>query len=204
MILVALLLGIIVSMIGAISPGASNLAVIKAAVNENIHQAMKISYGAGVGEVVLAFLALSFGMVVQDFFVMNLWIQWLLIAALIGIGIFMLRSRPKEEKDPSTFSSKYLTGFLLSIINPPVLIYWIVVFSILPKYFALSEMSDTLILLLFFTGVFLGKVITLYGYGKLGYLIQHRKGNFKCLVNQIIGGVLMVIGLVQGVKLWFF
>ncbi len=205
MIFLFFLIGTFASVVGALAPGASNLAVIKTTVNEDIKQALKIGYGAGIGEVLLAFLALSFGMVVQDFFIMNLWVQFLLVFVLIVVGLFLIRSKPKEAKEHnSSFSSKYVTGFLLSVINPPVLIYWVVVFSMLHKSYSISDMSATPVLVLFFSGVFLGKVLTLYGYGRLGYLIQNRKSNFKCFVNRLVGVMLIIIGLIQGAKLLLF
>lgn len=204
MILLFFLIGIFATIVGAIAPGASNLAVIKTTVNENIRQGLKIGYGAGIGEVILAFLALNCGMMVQDFFVMHVWVQYALVVALFVVGIILLRSKPKDQKEPSAFSSKYMTGFVLSIVNPPVLIYWVVVFSMLNASYSFNYGTATPVLLIFFGGVFLGKVITLYGYGKLGYLIQNKKGDFKCLINRIMGIILMSIAAIQAIKLIFF
>ena len=195
------LIGITATIVGALPPGASNLAVIKTTVNENIKQGLKISYGAGIGEVILAFLALSFGFVIKEYFVMHTWIQITLIVVLFIVGIYLVRTKPKEVKDPSSYSSKYATGFILSFINPPVLIYWVVVFSMLHKNYNFDSMAALPVLILFFSGVFLGKVLTLYGYGKLGYLIQNKKSNFKCFINRLIGVILIVISVVQVVRL---
>ena len=205
MIVIFFILGTFASIVGAVAPGASNLAVIKTTVNENISQALKIGYGAGIGEVLLAFLALCFGVAVQDFFVTNRWVQFVLVFVLIIVGILLMRSKPKAVKEHSSaYSSKYVTGFLLGVVNPPVLIYWVVVFSFLHKSYSISNMSAAPILILFFIGVFLGKVVTLYGYGKLGYLIQNKKSNFKCFVNRLVGVILIVIGVLQAIKLFFF
>ncbi len=201
MIVAFLFIGFFAAIIGAIPPGASNLAVIKTSAREDVRQALKIGYGAGLGEVLLAFTAMSFGMVVQDFFTMHIWIQFFVVFALIVAGIVLVWSKPKEQKKIRSFSSKYATGFFLSLINPPVLIYWVVACSMLHKSFALSDMSTTPILLLFFGGVFLGKVITLYGYSRLGHLLQNRKENFKESVNKVVGIALLSIALLQGAKL---
>jgi len=197
------LIGITATIIGALPPGASNLAVIKTTINENIKQGLKISYGAGIGEVILAFLALSFGFMIKEYFIMHNWIQITLIIVLLIAGIYLVQTKPKKVKDPSSFSSKYITGFLLSIINPPVLIYWIVIFSMLHKNYHFDSMVSAPVLILFFSGVFLGKVLTLYGYGRLGYLIQNKKSNFKCFINRLIGAILIIISIVQAIKLAF-
>ncbi|MFT5890444.1 MAG: L-lysine exporter family protein LysE/ArgO [Dokdonia sp.] len=195
------LIGITATILGALPPGASNLAVIKTTINEDIKQGLKISYGAGIGEVTLAILALSFGFVIKEYFVMHTWIQIVLILVLGIAGIYLVRTKPKKVKDPSSFSSKYATGFLLSIVNPPVLIYWVVIFSMLHKNYNFNSMAAIPVLILFFSGVFLGKVITLYGYGRLGHLIQNKKSNFKCFINRLIGVILILISMLQVVKL---
>ena len=201
MIFLLFLIAITATIIGALPPGASNLAVIKTTINENIKQGLKISYGAGIGEVILAFLALSCGFAIKEYFVMHAWIQIVLIIILFVAGIYLVRTKPKKVKDPSSFSSKYATGFLLSIVNPPVLVYWVVIFSILHENYNFDSMAAIPMLILFFIGVFLGKVITLYAYGKLGYLIQNKKSNFKCFINRLIGVILIIISIIQVIRL---
>ncbi|WP_299682306.1 LysE family transporter [uncultured Dokdonia sp.] len=205
MILTIFLIGFFATIVGAVPPGASNLAVIKTTVKENIYQSLKISYGSGVGEVLLAFTAFSSGMVVQEFFAMHVWLQFL-IAGVLGIaGIYFIKTKQIEKRDSRKYSSKYLTGFALSVINPPVLIYWVLVFSLLRTSFHVGLEGSSFNLLLFFTGVFLGKVTTLYGYGKLGTRIQKRKSNTNSSsLNRMIGIVLISLSLIQTAKLLLF
>jgi len=205
MILTIFLIGFFATIIGAVPPGASNLAVIKTTVKENIYQSLKISYGSGVGEVLLAFTAFSSGMVVQEFFAMHLWLQFM-IAGVLGIaGIYFIKTKQIEKRDKRKYSSKYLTGFALSVINPPVLIYWVLVFSLLRSSFNVGLENSSFSLILFFMGVFLGKVITLYGYGKLGTRIQKKKPNTNSSsLNRMIGIILISLSLIQTAKLLLF
>lgn len=204
MIFTYFIIGLIATIIGAIPPGASNLAVVKTTLEENVPQSLKIAYGAGIGEVLLAFMALSFGMAVQDFFNMHLWIQLSVIVILSIVGLYFLRSQQLGPATSKKKRSKYLTGFLLSIVNPPVLIYWVVIFSVISNYATLSVHASITVLLLFFTGVFLGKVLTLFGYGKLGLHIQTKRGDKSTNINKIIGGTLLGIASLQIVKLVLF
>ncbi len=205
MILTIFLIGFIVTIIGAVPPGASNLAVIKTTVRENIYQSLKISYGSGIGEVLLAFIAFSSGMVVQEFFAMHIWLQFL-IAGILGIvGVYFIKTKQVEKRDSRKYNSKYLTGFALSVINPPVLIYWVIVFSVLRTSFSLGLESSSSALILFFTGVFFGKVATLYGYGKLGTRIQKKRPDTNSSsLNRMIGVVLISLSLIQTAKLLLF
>ena len=196
-------IGCIATIIGAAPPGASNLAVIKTTLQENIQESLKISYGAGIGEVLLALIAFSFGMMVQDFITMNLWIQVAGFVILGVVGIYLIRKK-KTEKNPSKIGSKYVTGFLLSLINPPVLVYWILVFSFVQVTLNFHLDMNNVLLILFIAGVFTGKVLTLYAYSKLGTHLATKKDNFKSNINVFIGSVLLGLSIIQGLRLLFF
>ncbi len=68
-----------------------------------------------------------------------------------------------------------MLGFILGLVNPTVLIYWILVISYLNKKMIYLNMTTRyFLLMLFLIGVFLGKVITLYGYGKFSNVLKVR------------------------------
>lgn len=195
-------IGLIATIIGAAPPGAVNLAVVKTTVQEDIRQSLKVGYGAGIGEVILALIALSFGMMVQDYITMHIWIQITVFIAIGLVGVYFLKRKKEKEKSSRTLGSKYITGFILSIINPPVLVYWVLVFSFLRG--TLNFHPDTALLILFIAGIFLGKVLTLYGYSKLGTHLANKSSNKKADINCIMGYVLIGISVLQGLKLLLF
>ncbi len=195
-------IGLIATVIGAVPPGASNLAVIKTTIQEGIQESLKISYGAGIGEAVLALIALSFGMMVHDFITMNSWVQVAVFVALAIAGVYLLKRKKEKEKSSRSLGSKYVTGFLLSAINPPVLFYWALVFSFLRA--TLDFHLDATLLLLFVAGIFTGKVVTLYGYSKLGTHLANKQPSKKSNINSLIGSVLIGLSLIQGIKLLLF
>ena len=201
MILTALLIGTIATILGALPPGASNLAVIKTSLQESHRESLKISYGAGLGEVLLVFIAFSSGMVVQDFFEMNLWVQYLVAALLATVGLYFTINKKENTESKPKKSSKYLLGFTLSVINPPVLIYWILVFSLLAKWISSTSSNSVLWLGLFLSGVFIGKVATLYGYSKFGSHIQKKKPSSGSNINRYIGITLIILACMQVIKL---
>lgn len=198
MIITMLLLGLVCAIIGAVPPGASNLAVIKTAVQKSIQEALKIGYGAGFGEVLLAFTALYFGMAVQEVFTMHIWIQILMLIALAATGIYFILKKESQHKRKFITKSKYLTGFVLSLVNPPVLVYWVVAFSFLRSSIDFPESMNALLILM--AGVFIGKVVTLYGYSLLGKRWAAKRSSSKS-INPIIGTVLLFLSFFQGVKL---
>ena len=185
MILLYIFTGIILSMFGAVPLGASNIAVIKTTTKESLSKGMHIAQGAGFGEVVLAFFALCYTKVLTDFFEMNSWVQISFIGLFFVIGMLFLFSNKlnisfkKSSKNKRKYS-KFLTGFLLAVMNPPVLIFWMIAISLTQKFVVpISNMSPILFLLLFFTGVYLGKFFTLYFYGRLSHKYAQKQSNKK-------------------------
>jgi len=61
-------------------------------------------------------------------------------------------------------------------------------------------MSPWLVLLLFFSGVYLGKVITLYFYGKWGKKMDKKQNESSYKKDIFIGLALVVVGCIQGVR----
>lgn len=206
MILGYSIIGLAAASLGGAAPGASNLAVIKTTATDSLHKAMGIAVGAGVGEMFLAFLALCYSRLFTEFFEMNTWIQILFTAVFLSIGFLFLFpklwkkfSKPKlsRKKPQSTF----LTGFLLAVINPPVLLFWVASITLIQTYvLPLTDMSPISVLSLFFLGVFFGKVLILYGYAVLGNTLQKKNTN-NATFNRIIGVVIILIAMSQAIRL---
>ncbi len=207
MIIAYFFIGIFASVIGALPLGASNIAVINISIKQNVHQAYKIAFAAGIAEVILSFYALHCNTEVQNFIDNNMWIQVVIVLILLTVGaiLFFKKQKQKEYKRKSLVQSKYLTGFLLGILNPPVLIYWIVAIGFLNKSrFGLNLQSSLLVLFLFFSGIYLGKLLTLYLYSKFSMVVKTKVHNINRVINKATGVLLVVIAVFQVVKLYIF
>lgn len=207
MIIAYFFIGVLASILGALPLGASNIAVINTTLNQNVKQAFKIAIAAGIAEVILSFYALHCNTVVQNFIDNNMWIQVVIVLILLCVGaiLFFKKQKQKENKRKSLVQSKYLTGFLLGILNPPVLIYWIVAIGFLNKSsFGLSLQSSLSVLFLFFSGIYLGKLLTLYLYSKFSMVVKSRVHNINRVINKVTGVLLMVIAVFHVVKLYAF
>lgn len=208
MILLYLFVGILTAIVGALPLGASNIVVINTTIKQNLKQAMKIAFAAGIAEVILSYYALNYNMLVKDFFVTNQWLQVLIAIFLLGIGgllFFKKTTSEKGSKEKKAYlKSKYITGFLLGLLNPPVLVYWLLVYGIVNSNLAmLTVNSPAIVLILFFTGIYIGKVFTLYIYGKFSIYIQQKFKNVNMLINKVTGSLLFFGGVFQVVKLYF-
>lgn len=199
-------LGLVLSSLGGIAPGASNLAVIKTSTKESIRKGMQIAIGAGAGEVLLAFMALCYSSIFRHFFEMNAWVQVSFMILLFVAGILFVFSNrlrflaiPKAPRRNT--NSKFITGFFLAFLNPPVLLFWMFGISFSQKYLLpLTNMSPTFLLMVFFTGVFFGKIVVLYLYALLGKGLKSKKNTDNAKLNRIIGFALVVLSAAQGIR----
>ena len=203
MLFIYFFIGFSASTLGALPLGASNIAVINMTLKQNVNQAFKIAIAASIGEVILSFYALHCNIFVQDFINRNMWIQVAIAGLLLVIGAFLVfkKQSSNSKKKRSLVHSKYATGLFLGLLNPPVLIFWIVVIGMINMHnYNLTFQSPLFILLLFFTGVYLGKLFTLYSYSKFSVFIKSRSNNINLMVNKITGVLLILIGLVQTIR----
>ena len=205
MILLYFCIGLIASVIGALPLGASNIAVINTTIKQNEKQALKIAIAAALAEVILSYYALHCNMIVRDFFDRHMWIQFAIVILLMVVGSYLVFKKTKDsDKKQRGIRSKYATGFLLGILNPPVLIYWIVAFGLINRnQFMLSIESPLFVLFLFFAGVYFGKLFTLYLYSKFSVNIKNRLQNTALIINKITGVMLILVGIAQAIKLSF-
>ncbi|NQX76308.1 LysE family transporter [Gilvibacter sp.] len=210
MFILYLVIGVLLAGIGGAFPGASNIAVISAAAKGRQRQGQQIAYGAGLGEISLAFLALSYSMFVADFLKMNPWIKVLFVGVFLIVGtLFLFKQqlpkRKKKSNESGSMSTRLLQGYLLAAINPPVLLFWLVAVALVnSNYVELSAMLDLSSLLFFFFGVFLGKVGILMIYGSTGKRLASKetKKRSKVCLHTLIGIALIGIAVVQALRLW--
>ncbi|MEL6810092.1 MAG: LysE family transporter [Bacteroidota bacterium] len=199
-------IGLFLASLGGAAPGASNLAVIKTTTTDSFQKGMHIALGAGLGEILLAFMALCYSSLITQFFQMNLWIQvsFIVLFSIIGVLFYFSEqlafiSKPRFRN--GFYTSKFVTGFILSVLNPPVLLFWILAISLTQKYILpIDDMSSLWVLVLFFTGVFLGKIGVLYVYAKLGNQWKGKEDTNKSKLNKLIGVVLVILATFQGVR----
>ncbi|MCL6295425.1 LysE family transporter [Jejuia spongiicola] len=207
MILIYFLIGILASILSALPLGASNIAVINTTLKQNASQAFKIAVAAGIAEVILSYYALHCNLVVKDFFNNNMWVQIFITILLLAIGIFLFFKKESinQSKKRKLVQSKYATGFILGLLNPPVLIYWVLVYGFINNNdIMLSLKSSFSVLFLFFAGVYLGKLLTLYFYSRFSLIIKNKAQNIALVVNKITGVLLVIIGVVQVINIYSF
>lgn len=205
--------GFLTAFIGALPLGTVNVSVINTTIKEDIVSALKIVYPAAIAELALIFLAMMYHKIIQTFINENLWVEYSIVAILIVIGFVFLFGKKDCIKDDTgecivvkkRFQlSKPILGFTLGLFNPAVLIYWLLVISFLDKKMIPIQLNMSIFLvLLFFTGAFIGKSLTLYGYGKFSNVLKMKMKGITAVINKVIGSVLCLIAIIQFTKLFF-
>ena len=208
-------LGLLAAIIGALPLGTTNVAVINTTIKENIQSALKIIYTAALAEIILVLIAIRFNLQIENFVAMNLHLQYTIALLLLAVGIVLILRKKecmKDEKEECILIKKrkfqidkQMLGFILGLVNPTVLIYWILVISFLSKkrlYLSLNK--EYLLLILFLLGAFIGKALTLYGYGKFSNVLKARLKNKTTRINTIIGTLLICISIFQFSKIFYY
>ena len=199
-----LILGFLTAILGALPLGTTNVAVINTTLKETIQSALKIVYPAAIAEVILVLIALYANATLLAFIDHNIWVQYSIVVILLVLGAYLFFKKNKEmpHSKRKLKISKPLLGFILGMVNPAVLMYWLVAITFLNKKIMHLDLSinDTL-LLLFLIGVFFGKVVTLYGFGKFSHQLSLKTHHISTKVNQIIGVLLAIVSIVQFIKI---
>lgn len=210
MIFYYLILGILMSIFGAVPLGTVNLAVIRTSMRETTKNTLQLILAAGFGEVILTITVLKTSMEISSFVENNPWINVAILLLFLFIGFYLLISKQKGKTQYVNSSqksgiSKYLTGFLLAILNPPVIIYWIAAITIINTYLTQLTLDTSLLLLfLFFAGIYIGKTITLYFYSIWGNKIAQKPRESNQKTIRIIGSIFILLSIFQGIKLSLF
>lgn len=207
MIVLYLFLGLMTAIIGAVPLGASNIAVINTSIKQSSKQALKIAVAAGIAEVILSLYALHYNVAITHFFESNLIIQVSIAIILLFLGAYLFFRKPKQKSKIKPLKDKYVTGFVLGLLNPPVLIYWVLVYGFvnsLGERIMLSVKSTFTVLFFFFAGVFIGKFLTLTLYSKFSTLIKSKFQNINFVVDKITAVLITLLGTMQTIKLYVF
>lgn len=199
--------GVLTSAIGTIPMGGTNISVVTTSKEESRKKAYPIIFGAGLGEMIIAILAVAFSNTIIHFMETNPWVQWTSVIIFLGLGVLLIFYNQLNvdfsvDAAQQHSSKKFMTGFLLGILNPMGLLYYILTMSALQHYIVnITKASPTVYLLIFFGGVFLGKWVALYVYSRLSKKFEDRKKSDSKTTYRIIGIILVLTSAVQIVRM---
>ena len=206
------LITFIISFVGSIHPGPLNLSVIQTTLQKGFYSALLLAFGGVIPEIIYGYLAVEGLMLFEKypkvFSVMN----WTVVPILLGLGIQQILHSEKSKQfvkplkivEETALKGASTRGFFLSLFNPQLLPYWIVILINYQHYnfLKISDFSDKLFFVL---GTSTGAFTLNYVYAYLAF--KQREKIFKYLnqshFEQIIGWTFVVMGILQVIKLVF-
>ena len=122
---------IFVFILGAISPGPSLLLVTKNTITKGTKSGIYSALGHGLGFGLYCFTVMNLYKIILQVFpniIVVLQIGGIILLIYFSINFFI--NRPSDEKEFVILNRlSFLEGFLISIINPKILIWMIAIFS---------------------------------------------------------------------------
>jgi threonine/homoserine/homoserine lactone efflux protein len=205
-IVLPLVLGFIISLIGAFLPGLLNMTAARISLRDGRRRAVIYSLGAVTVIFFQTYVAVSFAKFINS----NPGVISLLQE--IGLGIFIvltiyflvIAKKPitKQEEEVVTIKSKtgrFFLGMLLSALNFFPIPFYVFVSITLSTYNYFY--FDHLFVFLFVVGVMIGSFAILYLYILFFKNIRRRTSFFSDNINYIIGSVTGIISLITLIRI---
>ena len=188
----------LVCIVGAMSPGPSLALVIRNNISYNRLAGIMTSIGHGLGIAIYATMAVfGLGLILQTNQSLFLLIQVLGLIFLFFLGVLFIFQKNSGEvidknNDQKQINS-FFQGFLIAIINPKILIWFMAIYS----QFISVEANMTFNIILISTAsiidatwyIIISLIIT--SYGVKNFLIDK-----KDLIQKITGFILLIISII--------
>lgn len=202
------LLTFFISFIGSIHPGPLNLSVIQITLKKGLGIGLLVALGGVIPEVIYGYLAVEGVMIFEQYPTVFTIMQWAVVPILLVLGYLQINSSKTNKTEIKNVESNHINsvgkGFFLSLFNPQLLPYWMVILVNYQNYelLKINTLTDKLFFVL---GTSTGAFALNYVYAYIAY--KQREKVFKYLnqnrFEQIIGWTFILMGLLQGVKLLF-
>lgn len=196
--------GLLGSFLGGVAFGPINLSVVDLTLKKSMRSARQFCIAAALVEIFQATIAILFGKLISRKIEEFPELKLLVIIFFIVLGLYFIfkQDKPKAEISKDGKRSNFLNGFIIAILNPQVIPYWIFVLAYLKSAQVLYLKSWHLVI--FLVGVTIGKFLILSLYSHLSEYINKHTANLNEYVSKAIGGILLVVGLAQAIKYFFF
>ncbi len=196
-----LLVPLSIGFAGSLSFGPINLCVVDTTVRHNLRAGMWFAAAAALIEAVQASLAIYFGEYYPLFMKRYPWIHLVVLVFFVGVGISFLRRSVATGPPPANTGSgkHFLQGLAIASMNPQGIPFWIFVLAYLhsAQMFEIDSSVSRQGLILFLSGVVLGKFAALSLFSMLSNVINRRTAFLQQWTDKITGGILIALGILQ-------
>lgn len=120
----------LISFLGSVHPGSLNVSVVQTALKYGKKQAYMMVFGGVLPELLYGWLAVEGVHLFEQNPSLYAWIRWSCIVVFIGLGIYSFYTAgvlPALQQPKPQHSTTFGKGLLLSLFNPQLLPFWMVV-----------------------------------------------------------------------------
>lgn len=193
-----------VSFAGSLQVGPVNFFVMEATLHRSRKAGLLVAIGGSIPEFIYSILALSTGLFLQQlpgaFFVFRV----ITVLVLLTIGLFFLLKKQSSNAELQQHPERrfFLKGFVLGILNPQLLPFWLIVYT---SFFSFTGLAiDSTIEYIGFVagtgcGAFALHLVLIYFTDSFRVKLT-RWVQFPYL-NRIIGGFFVLLAILQAVSL---
>lgn len=203
--LLSFLIGLIASFLGTLPFGPINLSVVDATLRKSLQAALWLAFAAALVEILQSFVALHCSMWISDIVQSSRWVKLGTFILFVGLGLFFFRKKSIEKADSaSKKGGNFLRGLIIALLNPQAIPFWLFVLTYLEtaQMIHLDTRQQVPYILLFLLGVAMGKFLALLCFGLMSNVIKNRTKFLNQWMNKILGIILLLIGLYQGVQIF--
>jgi len=197
----AALLGMsLVCAMGAMSPGPSLAVVLRNTISGGRTQGVMTGIGHGIGFGIYAMIAVTglSAILIADETKFDL-LQWSGVVVLLWLSYNMLTYQPSgnPEEHQSSGRRGFVEGFMISFLNPKILVFLVAVFS----QFIDPQMTDTdRVTMAVVAGIIDTTWYVLVAAVLSGTTVIDKLRDNSTIVDRMIGSVLLILAMVLIVK----
>jgi threonine/homoserine/homoserine lactone efflux protein len=188
----------IISYLGSVQPGPLNVSVIEITLKNSIKAGLIMATGCIIPELFYSYLAAEGVIFFQRNQTIFTILRWIMIALLLVMGVQEITTKKRIIKNREIKSTTFLKGFFLTILNPQILLFWllVVVYYQGINWLKINTNTDKFS---FIIGAALGAfalnyTYTILAYNSREYIFSHLK---KKAFNWIIGIIYIFIAIFQ-------
>ncbi len=196
---------LIISFLGSIHPGPLNVSVVEASLKTSLKAAIIMACGGIIPEFIYSIIAVEGIMFFERNNLIINTLQWAMVIVLVFMAINLLFSKPKPIKENTPTSNFFLKGFILSALNPQLLVFWILI-VLYYQNFQLLKIDNIFKKISFILGTASGAFLLNFFYAKWAFAKKDfifSRINLK-LFNYLIAGSFIAMAVFQAVKLVFY
>ena len=204
-LLLAFGVGWLASFLGTLPFGPINLSVVDTTINKSFQAAIWMSVAAALVEIGQSFVALHCNFFINSYLETSpvVKVAALILFLVLGIVFFLKKSKPQDEESAETKKgNSFIKGFFIALVNPQAIPFWIFVLAYLDsaQMIHLDTSLGIQIIIGFLLGVSVGKFSALLLFGILSRFIRNKTASLSLWMNKIIGSILILIAIIQGIN----